>query len=159
MTTVSRGWIRRTRAQSPPSPCAPTSQTCSTSGSWSSPGWYSEEEGQGPAASTATPGSRWARTWRQDTTQKLRKASQSSTWTNGTPTGDAYRALDGNTDGVYTDKSVTATNSEYQPWWQVDMGGLQWIDAIQIWNRIDSCCRGPDEGLLRVDDADGLPEG
>ena len=34
------------------------------------------------------------------------------------------------------------TNSEYQPWWQVDMGGIQWIDAIQIWNRTDADVAG-----------------
>ena len=107
--------------------------------SWSSNGWYGEEEARGLYGDSWIPlGANLA----ADKTQKLRKATQSSTWADGSPSGDAYRALDGNTDGAYVDKSVTATNAEIQPWWQVDMGGIQWIDAIQIWNRTDDCCRG-----------------
>ena len=66
-----------------------------------------------------------------------RAVTQSSTYTNGTPTGDAWRAVDGNTTGDYYQGSVSATNAEVQPWWQVDLGGLQWIDAIEIWKRTD----------------------
>ena len=67
-----------------------------------------------------------------------RAASQSSTWANGTPHGDAWRAVDGETKGTYYDGSVSCTYSDPYAWWQVDMGGKQWMDAIQIWNRTDT---------------------
>ena len=108
--------------------------------SFTSEAWYDESKGARTIYSDSwiPLGANLA----EDKTQKLRVATQSSTWGNGTPTGDAKRALDGNTDGVYVDGSVTSTNSEHQPWWQVDMGGIQWIDAIQIWNRTDANVAG-----------------
>ncbi len=93
----------------------------------------------------------------EDAAQTLRKAKQSSTWTNGLPNGDAFRAVDGNTGGAYSsDKSVTCTNVENTPYWQVDLGGLQWIDAIQIWNRTDDPYKARTKNyyLLVTDKAD-----
>ncbi len=51
----------------------------------------------------------------------------------------ASRAVDGNTDGNYAHNSVAHTNSETNAWWEVDLGGVQQIDAIQVWNRTDCC--------------------
>jgi hypothetical protein len=65
-----------------------------------------------------------------------RTASQSST--DGTAT--AARAVDGRFDGVFTNGSVTKTLTETNPWWQVDLGSVQLIDTISVWNRIDECC-------------------
>ncbi|MBO1256192.1 carbohydrate-binding protein [Alteromonas sp. 5E99-2] len=62
--------------------------------------------------------------------------SQSSTRFNGQST----RAVDGNTSGVYRDASVTHTASENEPWWQVDLGSVEDITHINIFNRTDSCC-------------------
>jgi hypothetical protein len=42
-------------------------------------------------------------------------------------------AVDGNLD------NITHTEYESQPWWQVDLGGLQAINSINIWNRPDCC--------------------
>jgi hypothetical protein len=39
--------------------------------------------------------------------------------------GDASHAVDGNTYGNYMVGSVTHTNGENQPWWQVDLGSVQ----------------------------------
>ncbi|MBU1879076.1 MAG: DUF11 domain-containing protein, partial [Chloroflexi bacterium] len=64
-----------------------------------------------------------------------RTATQSSTWSSGT----ADRAVDGNADGNYSHNSVTATNREQYAWWQVDLSRIQWLDAIQLWNRTDCC--------------------
>lgn len=60
------------------------------------------------------------------------KAKQSST----DYAGPAEYANDGNTDGVYENKSVTHTRNEKSPWWEVDLGSEQSIDAVKIWNRM-----------------------
>ncbi|MBS0208831.1 MAG: DUF1553 domain-containing protein [Planctomycetes bacterium] len=61
------------------------------------------------------------------------KASQSSTY----PGGEAAHAIDGNTSGVYADKSTTHTNSEENAWWEVDLGQSAPVEAIVLWNRTD----------------------
>ena len=61
------------------------------------------------------------------------KTSQSST-AHG---GHASRAVDGNTDGDYSQKSVTHTAENYRdPAWEVDLGrNAIPIEKIVIWNR------------------------
>ncbi len=61
--------------------------------------------------------------------------SQSSTGFGGA----AARAVDGNTNGVFSNNSVTHTNNESQPWWEVDLEAVYSIDEIEIWNRTDCC--------------------
>jgi len=62
-------------------------------------------------------------------------ATQSSTnWS-----APADRAVDGNTDGNFGNGSVTHTQVESQPWWQVDLGSVQSIGNIDVWNRTDCC--------------------
>lgn len=73
----------------------------------------------------------------EDSARTQRIASQSSTYA-GPPSGDAWRAVDGVTNGTYSAGSVSQTMNDPYPWWQVDMGGLQWIDGVQIWNRTDN---------------------
>ena len=58
-------------------------------------------------------------------------AIQSSTDYNGEPS----RAIDGNTDGNYSNDSVTHTHDEANPWWQVDLGAEYSIGNINIFNR------------------------
>jgi uncharacterized repeat protein (TIGR01451 family) len=68
-----------------------------------------------------------------------RLATQSSQ-DSGLP-AEPSRAVDGNIDGVYNDKSVAHTGAGSLPaasFWQVDLGGKQWIGAVQLWNRTDS---------------------
>jgi hypothetical protein len=65
-------------------------------------------------------------------------ATQSSTLPRSAAAG-AASAVDGNTDGNYSDGSVTATNLETSPWWQVDLGASTAISSIVIWNRTDCC--------------------
>jgi hypothetical protein len=61
-------------------------------------------------------------------------ASQSSTGFGGL----AVRAIDGNTDGDYhRTSSVTHTNTETDPWWQVDLGETLTIEGLRVWNRTD----------------------
>ncbi len=61
--------------------------------------------------------------------------SQSSELIGGVP----GRAVDGNTNGDWEVGSVTHTDTQPQPWWQVDLGAVQQISSIQIWNRTDCC--------------------
>lgn len=63
------------------------------------------------------------------------KAKQSSVASGGEP----ERAIDGKTDGVYTNGSVTHTSAERNPWWELDLGEEQVIDRIVVWNRTDCC--------------------
>ncbi len=63
-------------------------------------------------------------------------ASQSSTLP-GTPSAGV--AVDSRTDGSFFDGSVTATNFESNPWWQVDLGTSAAISSVAVWNRTDCC--------------------
>lgn len=69
------------------------------------------------------------------------EATQSSTL------GDAIadRAIDGDTNGAYSAGSVSHTaqspaSAMNQPWWQVDLGAVKEVGAVNVWNRTDSCC-------------------
>lgn len=65
-------------------------------------------------------------------------SSQSSTGYGGT----ADRGNDDNTNGDWSGNSIAHTNTELNPWWQVDLQASYAIDHIEIWNRINSCCIG-----------------
>ncbi len=60
-------------------------------------------------------------------------ASQSSTGFGG----NVQYAIDGNTNGDYPAGSVTHTNVEKDPWLELDLGSVQPIDSLAIWNRTD----------------------
>lgn len=51
----------------------------------------------------------------------------------------AARAVDGNQDGYFPNASVTHTDYQAQPWWQVDLGSVRQIDEVKIFNRTDCC--------------------
>ena len=51
--------------------------------------------------------------------------------------GPASRAVDGDANGEFASGHVSHTGYEYSPWWQVDLGGAQWLGAVQIWNRTE----------------------
>jgi hypothetical protein len=58
--------------------------------------------------------------------------------------GHSSRAIDGNIDGNYFAKSpsVTHTQSENNPYWEVDLGADYQntpINKIELWNRTDCC--------------------
>lgn len=69
-------------------------------------------------------------------------ALNKSTWqtSNLSSIPNAYLAVDGNTDGNYGHGSLshTADNAAYDAW-QVDLGSMQAVRAIVIWNRTDCC--------------------
>ncbi|MFL6246089.1 MAG: Ig-like domain-containing protein [Thermoanaerobaculia bacterium] len=62
-------------------------------------------------------------------------ATQSSTQN---ATNNASRAVDGITSGANATAPVAITQSSAQPWWQVDLGNVQPIESIQLWNRTDA---------------------
>lgn len=64
-------------------------------------------------------------------------ASQSSTGYEGV----AGRAIDGNYDGAWSVSSVTHTNTEEYPWWQVELTSESIIKSVNIYGRTDSCCK------------------
>ncbi len=52
--------------------------------------------------------------------------------------GPAGLAIDGNTNGHYTEaKSTTHTAASGDPWWELDLKQAQPVDRIAIWNRTD----------------------
>jgi DNA-binding beta-propeller fold protein YncE/mono/diheme cytochrome c family protein len=77
-------------------------------------------------------------------------ATQSSTVVGGL----AGRAVDGNTDGNWNNNSVTHSDLEAQPWWQVDVGRLRNIQAVQLWNRTDCCADRLSNAYVLVSPAD-----
>jgi hypothetical protein len=64
-----------------------------------------------------------------------RQATQSSTGFDS----PAAHAVDGDTNGSFGAGSLSHTNSEPNPWWQVDLGSAQALSAINGWNRTDCC--------------------
>lgn len=71
----------------------------------------------------------------------LKPTKQSTDYRTGN-TGSSDKAVDGNTDGIYNNGSVTHTqeNGSTNPWWRVDLGAIYDISTIGIFNRTDSCC-------------------
>jgi mono/diheme cytochrome c family protein len=62
------------------------------------------------------------------------KAKQSSTAFNGA----ARLAIDGNTNGDYhAAGSVTHTDANDDPWWELDLGRTLPVERVRVWNRTD----------------------
>ena len=62
------------------------------------------------------------------------RATQSSTAFGG----DAQRAIDGKTDGdFFKAQSVSHTDKDREPWWEVDLGADADVDRVVVWNRTD----------------------
>jgi Protein of unknown function (DUF1549)/Protein of unknown function (DUF1553)/Planctomycete cytochrome C len=73
--------------------------------------------------------------WSGGTNLALRGTAKQSTTGH---LGDALRAIDGNTDGRYEQaRSTTHTETEKDPWWEVDLGGERSVETIAVWNRTD----------------------
>lgn len=64
-----------------------------------------------------------------------RPATQSTTDYGGV----APRAVDGSTNGNWSNISVTHTGYQSQPWWKVDLSQQRPIGEVVIWNRTDCC--------------------
>jgi hypothetical protein len=64
-----------------------------------------------------------------------KSATQSSTDRGG----DASRAVDGNTWGVYSAGAVSQTARVANNWWQVHLRSVREIDTVRLWPRTDCC--------------------
>lgn len=62
------------------------------------------------------------------------KATQSSIAFEGPP----EFAIDGNTNGNFAEAKTTHTETENNPWWEVDLGAEQSPDSVVVWNRTDN---------------------
>src|SRR5579872_1797465 len=51
----------------------------------------------------------------------------------------ASSAVDGKTDGNFSDGSVSHTNDDANAWWEEDLGYSTTVSSIVIWNRTDCC--------------------
>ncbi|MEC3982821.1 galactose-binding domain-containing protein [Amycolatopsis sp. H20-H5] len=47
--------------------------------------------------------------------------------------------VDGDTNGVFGNNSVSHPDLNTHPWWQVGLGGTSPLSSINVWNRTD--CR------------------
>ena len=68
------------------------------------------------------------------------RAAAQSTEDPGYP-APAARAVDGDVNGAFTSGHVSHSGYGKPPatsWWQVDLGGEQWLGAVQVWNRTDA---------------------
>ena len=90
--------------------------------------WYSDEENGG----LATYPDSWVPVGIN--LAQGRTASQSNDYLSSSVAG---KALDGNINGDPAAASVSCTGLDEYAWWQVDLGGAQQIDGVQIWNRTD----------------------
>ena len=75
-----------------------------------------------------------------------KSTNQSSTLSAAGITGSSSKAVDGNTNGTFftnppSSSSVTATNNEFQSWWEVDLGSIHSIEEIKVFNRTDGSDR------------------
>jgi hypothetical protein len=66
----------------------------------------------------------------------------------------ASRAVDGNADGVFANGSVSHTNLEPGPWWQVDLGAVSTISTINVFNRTDCCATRLNNAVVFVSTTD-----
>ncbi len=70
-----------------------------------------------------------------DNLSLLGTATQSSNYQGNAPD----LAIDGNTNGRYSDGSVTHTNNDNNAWWELDLDQNAYIESIKLWNRSDCC--------------------
>ncbi|XP_076846232.1 uncharacterized protein LOC143491266 isoform X1 [Brachyhypopomus gauderio] len=68
------------------------------------------------------------------------KATQSDLVDNPrAPQGHAYNAIDGNRDANYNHGSCTATKTQTDPWWRVDLLDEYTVTSVTVTNRKDCC--------------------
>jgi len=65
-------------------------------------------------------------------------ATQSSTFVSPLDF-EAGNAIDGDLTGSDASGSLSHTGQDLNAWWQIDLGRVQKIDTIRVWNRTDCC--------------------
>ncbi|MBK8256962.1 MAG: VCBS repeat-containing protein [Polyangiaceae bacterium] len=66
----------------------------------------------------------------------------------------ASKAVDGNTSGQWGDGSVSHTLGEASPWWKVDLGLVQYLGTVELYNRTDCCSERLSNFKVLVSDDD-----
>ena len=64
----------------------------------------------------------------------------------------AERAVDGSIDGDFAGDSVSHTENELEPYWEVDLESVRTIEWIDLWNRTDCCSRRLEGAFVFVSD-------
>ncbi|XP_053533542.1 fucolectin-1 [Ictalurus punctatus] len=73
--------------------------------------------------------------------------TQSSLYLNYYP---GYFAIDGNRDSYFNSYSCSCTNSDYNPWWRVDLLAMYDISSVIITNRGDCCPKRINGAEIRI---------
>ena len=85
----------------------------------------------------------------------LGTASQSSTGSGG----EASRANDGSTSGLWADGSISHTApGDLAPFWEVDLGDSYELQRVVLWNRTDCCPSRLQNFRVTILDADQQEE-
>jgi beta-galactosidase len=84
-------------------------------------------------------------------------ATSSSVWAGHGVNGKPSNAVDGRTDGIMWQGSVTHTQNEKNPWWEVDLGQTAAIEQVRIFNRTDSLSERLDDFTLKILDEERNP--
>jgi len=71
--------------------------------------------------------------------------------------GNAMLAVDGNTDGNYSHGSVTHTGQDKNAWFEIDLGNIERIGNVKIWNRTDCCGERLNDYWLFISEQPFLP--
>ncbi len=126
------------------------------------------DAGYGPLTTGVAPGNRAAPQWApvgRDWASLTLFREQQTVQSDGAVTAMSGRAVDGITDGDSADKTSFTANQP-APWWQVDLGSLQEITKIRLWNSTGACGDAPCSARLNnfyvfVSDVDlrDLPNG
>ena len=66
--------------------------------------------------------------------------------------GAASRVVDGDTNGVFNNNSVSHTDENEYAWWQVDLGASSPLSTVNVWNRTDCCTQRLDDHWTFVSD-------
>lgn len=66
----------------------------------------------------------------------LKKPTVQSSTSSG---GYSSRAVDGNSDGIFDNKSCSATMKQNDPWWYVDLQKSATVSKVIVYNRADCC--------------------
>ncbi|MEL6561816.1 MAG: discoidin domain-containing protein, partial [Bacteroidota bacterium] len=80
-----------------------------------------------------------------------KQVSQSST-PNPNGRGDAENAVDGNTDGVEWNGSISHTRWENNAWLEIDLGAIYDIENVTLWNRTDCCANRLSDFYILISD-------
>jgi lysophospholipase L1-like esterase len=51
----------------------------------------------------------------------------------------ASRVVDGDSNGIWNNNSVSHSDIQDNTWWQVDLGATSQLGQVNVWNRIDCC--------------------